>query len=136
VPVWPPEVERVASLVRAAGIEARLEELPPSERHPPRPAVRAAAFDCDGRIVVALIPYGRDADGRKVAALAASASARPAPIPPFPFAAAACVFLDRLAVADRIVWVKLESPRHVLGLDPGELARLTRAAAADLIQDG
>jgi hypothetical protein len=134
--MWPPEIESVAALVRAAGIEARLEELPLTEVHPPAPAARADAYECAGRIVVALVPYGRDSDPSKVATLAGTGSARAAAVPAFPFGNAVRVLLERVLLAERIVWLKLPSQRHILGLDPGELARLTHAVAADLLQDG
>ncbi|TML18433.1 MAG: hypothetical protein E6G32_14770 [Actinobacteria bacterium] len=53
-------------MFRAAGVEARLEELPEGEDEFPGLGVRADAFDCDGRRVVALVPADRDTDLRKL----------------------------------------------------------------------
>jgi prolyl-tRNA editing enzyme YbaK/EbsC (Cys-tRNA(Pro) deacylase) len=133
--VWPPEVETIAEPLRAAGIEARLEELAPGESRFPG-AADAVAYRCGGGIVVALVPADREADTRKVGAAAGCAPSDRVAAPPFPYRNAACVVLEQRLLAERIVWLEAGSPRHVLGLDPGVLLHLTRAVAADLIQDG
>src|SRR5207237_3757676 len=86
---WPEPVARVAAFAREAGAELRLEEFATGT-----PTARAAAeavgcelgaigksivFDCDGRVVVALIPGDRRADPEKVAAAVGAARARVVP---------------------------------------------------------
>ena len=134
--MWPTEVERVAAPLRAANVEARLEELAPGEAAFPGAAARAVAYDCDGRIVVALVPAEREPDEAKVAVAAGCRpSARIAP-PPFPFGGAARVVVEQRLLTAETVWLEAGSPRHVLGLDPGVLAQLTHGTPADLTEEG
>jgi prolyl-tRNA editing enzyme YbaK/EbsC (Cys-tRNA(Pro) deacylase) len=134
--VWPPEVERIAAPLRAAGIEARLEELPPGEEALPGTGARTVAYACNGRIVVVLVPVGREPDARKVATVAGCEPVSRVEPPPFPFAAAARVLLEQRLLAVDTLWLRAGSARHVLGLEPSVLVRLTRAVPADLIQNG
>jgi prolyl-tRNA editing enzyme YbaK/EbsC (Cys-tRNA(Pro) deacylase) len=133
--MWPPDVERIARLLQAANVEARLEELAPGEDAFPGAAARAVAYDCDGRVVVALVPADREPDPEKLAAAAGCRAASVVAAPPFPFAPARVLVEQQLLTSDT-VWIEAGSPRHVLGLDPGVLTHLTRASAADLTQDG
>ena len=134
--VWPPEVERIAAPLRAAGIEARLEELPVGENLFPGVAAEAVAYACDRGTVVALVPPGRELDVEKLAAAAACRPLRRVSAPPFPFAGAARVLLEQRLLAVETLWLEAGSPRHVLGLEPAVLVRLTRAVPADLSQNG
>jgi prolyl-tRNA editing enzyme YbaK/EbsC (Cys-tRNA(Pro) deacylase) len=134
--VWPPEVETIAAPLRAAGIEARLEELAPGEDEFPGAAATAVAYRCGGGLVVALVPADRDADSGKVGAAAGCEPADQVPAPPFPYRNADRVLLEQRLLAERTVWLEAGSPRHVLGLDPTVLRQLTRAIAADLTQNG
>ena len=113
-------------------MEGRLEELAAGVDTAPGPALRAAGFACDGRIVVALIPAERALDRDKLAAAARCRVLHPSPFPPFPFQTAR-VFLDHSLLATGTVWLEAGSPRHVLGLPPGQLVQLTRAETADLL---
>ena len=128
--MWPDAVERVAAVVRNAGVHGRIEELAYDVETPPGPAAQAQAFDCDGRLVVALVPAGgavaRDRLGCTIV--------RAAPVAAFPYAGAR-VLLDRSLLAHRTVWLEAGSPRHFLGISPSQLARLTRAGTADLLQE-
>jgi hypothetical protein len=128
--VWPAEVEQVAAVLRGAAAEARLEELAPSEDDFPGPGVSVYAFDCDGRRIVALVRADHRVDPRKLGC----ADFRPAVPPAFPFADAD-VRLDRALLAERTVWIHAGSRRHVAGMSPIQLARLARAAAADIVAD-
>jgi prolyl-tRNA editing enzyme YbaK/EbsC (Cys-tRNA(Pro) deacylase) len=130
--VWPEPVERVAALLRSAGVHGRLEELPVDFDEPPGPAFRAVGFECDGRALVALVPAERSIDDDKLAAAAKCGTLRPLPAPDFPFRRTR-VFLDRSALATPIAWLEAGSPRYYLGLAPGQLTRLTRARTADLL---
>jgi prolyl-tRNA editing enzyme YbaK/EbsC (Cys-tRNA(Pro) deacylase) len=134
--VWPPEVETIAAPLRAAGIEARLEELLPGESEFPGAAASAVAYRCDGGTVVALVPVDREADPRKLAAAAGCTPLDRVAPPPFPYREAARVVLEQRLLAERTVWLEAGTPRHVLGLDPGVLRHLTRAEAADLTRNG
>jgi prolyl-tRNA editing enzyme YbaK/EbsC (Cys-tRNA(Pro) deacylase) len=130
--VWPEPVERVAALLRSAGVQGRLEELPADVDEPPGPAFRAAGFECDGRALVVLVPAARAIDRDKLAAAAKCTVLRPAPVPGFPFRRTR-VYLDRSALSTPAVWLEAGSPRHYLGLAPGQLTHLTRAQTADLL---
>ena len=126
--MWPPEVEHVAALLRAATAEARLEELAPGEDDFPGTGVRVYAFDCDGRRVVTLVPEDRAVDPRKLGCFSARAILPPA----FPFDDAD-VRIDRTLLAERMVWIHAGSQRHVAGMAPTQLARVVRASPADLL---
>jgi prolyl-tRNA editing enzyme YbaK/EbsC (Cys-tRNA(Pro) deacylase) len=132
--MWPEPVERIAAVLRTAAVQGRLEELPAGVEKPPSPNLRAAGFDCDGRSVVVLVPAERAIDRDKLAAAARCATLVPAPLPHFPFQPAR-VFLERSILTAGTVWLEAGSPRHVLGLPPSQLARLTRAETADLLLD-
>jgi prolyl-tRNA editing enzyme YbaK/EbsC (Cys-tRNA(Pro) deacylase) len=134
--MWPPEVETIAAPLRAAGIEARLEQLAPGEDEFPGEAARVVAYECGDGTVVALVPADREVDSDKVAAAAGCRPSGPVVAPPFPFADAARVLLEQRLLAHRTVWLEAGAPRYVLGLDPGVLRHLTRAVAADLTQNG
>ena len=133
--MWPPEVERIVAPLRAAGVEARLEELPAGEEDPPGPAARAFAYDCDGRELVVLVEAEAEPDPRKVAAAAGCRDARRIAAPPFPYAHAARVLAEQRLLAVETIWVEAGSPRHFLGLNPSVLAQVTRAAAADVSRE-
>jgi len=132
--MWPPTVEQVAEVVRAAGVEARLEELAEGERLPPGPAVRAEAYDCQGRLLVALLPADHDLDPRKLASAAGCVYARPTAAPLFPFTRAA-VFMERLMLGEETVWIRAGSPRHVLGVSPSDLVQITSAQTTGLVAE-
>jgi prolyl-tRNA editing enzyme YbaK/EbsC (Cys-tRNA(Pro) deacylase) len=134
--MWPPEVETIAAPLRAAGIEARLEELPPGETDFPGVVASAVAYRCPDGVVVALVPSDREVDTRKVETAARCTPSGEVPAPPFPFETAASVVLEQRLLAERTVWLEAGSERFVLGLDPGVLRHLTRAVAADLTQNG
>jgi prolyl-tRNA editing enzyme YbaK/EbsC (Cys-tRNA(Pro) deacylase) len=133
--MWPPEVERVAALLRAAGVEGRLEEVPFETPGAPGPAVRAEAYECDGRTIVAVVPNDRDVDRAKLATAAGCAALRRlAGSPLFPFANSS-VLIDRLVFGELTVWVEVGSERHHAGLAPAQLVELIHARSADLVAD-
>ena len=83
---WPESVERVASVLRAQGVDARLEEFPEGT-HTAGAAARAVGceaaqivktlvFVCDDEFVLALVPGDRRADETKVATAAGAKGAR------------------------------------------------------------
>ncbi|MGZ4290383.1 MAG: aminoacyl-tRNA deacylase [Gaiellaceae bacterium] len=153
---WPEPVARVAQVLRQSGIDARVEEFP--EGTPTAGAaakavgasraqiVKSLVFVCDGRPTLALVPGDRRADENKVAAAAGTRYARvarpdevhaatgfePGGVAPFPAPGIAQVLMsEELLVHDK-VWIGAGSERHMAGLSPLDLARLTNARAADL----
>lgn len=119
-------------LLRTTGVQGTLEELPAGVDTPPGPALQAFGFDCDGARLVALVPEDRDVDRQKLAAAAKCVRLRSTPSPDFPFQQSR-VFLDRTALTTGTVWLEAGSPRHVLGLTPSQLVRVTRSQTADLL---
>jgi prolyl-tRNA editing enzyme YbaK/EbsC (Cys-tRNA(Pro) deacylase) len=132
--VWPEAVERIAAFLRTSGAEGRLEELLPGVGPPAGQRLRAESFTGDGRTVVVLVPDDRVVDMRKLALAAGSSEVRSAPATGFPFEGAR-VFIDQSVVSSTAVWLEAGSPRHVVGLSPAEVARVTRAETADLLRE-
>jgi prolyl-tRNA editing enzyme YbaK/EbsC (Cys-tRNA(Pro) deacylase) len=130
-PVWPEPVERVAIFLRTAGVQGQLEELLPGTEGPPGARLVTTAFECEGGVVVVLLPAGHELDREKLAAAAGCSALRPVPVPGFPFAGAA-VFLHRTVLTAPNLWLEAGSPRHVLGLAPAQLTLLTGAKTADI----
>ncbi len=153
---WPEPVKRVAAVLRQAGVDARLEEF---EQGTPTAEAAAAAvggsraqivksllFVCDGRPTLVLVPGDRHADEAKIAAAAAARRVRiarrdevlaatgfePGGVAPFPAPGVTQVLLARELLAHDLVWIGAGSERHMAGLSPLDLARLTQARAADL----
>ena len=153
---WPESVERVASVLRERGIDARVEEF--AEGTPTAAAaaravgcpldqiVKSLVFVCDGRPILALVPGDRRADPLKVAAAAGAGYARsagldevrsatgfdPGAVAPFPVPNVARVIMDRSLLHAPIVWVGAGSERHMAGLAPSDVVRLSGAELADL----
>jgi prolyl-tRNA editing enzyme YbaK/EbsC (Cys-tRNA(Pro) deacylase) len=153
---WPPHVERVASVLRAQGVESRLEEF--ADGTPTAAAAAAAVgcdavqivkslvFICDGRAVLALLPGDKRADPVKVAAAASARYARvashdevraatgfePGAVAPFPVADATRVLVERELLRQATVWAGAGSSNHMVGLSPLDIVRVTRAEVADL----
>ena len=83
---WPEPVERVASYLRAAGAEVRVEEFAngtPTAQAAAKAVgcdlaqiVKSLVFDCDGRKVVVMVPGDRRADSEKIALAAGCSFAR------------------------------------------------------------
>lgn len=133
--MWPEAVEGIAAFLRAAGVEGRLEELLPGAGPPAGQKLRADGFDGDAGPVVALVPIERTVDERKLAAAAACTRLRSARVRGFPYEGAR-VFLDQSVLSSEAVWLPAGSSRHVVGLSPAHLARVTRAETADLVREG
>jgi prolyl-tRNA editing enzyme YbaK/EbsC (Cys-tRNA(Pro) deacylase) len=151
----PEPVERVARFLADAGAEARLQEF---KRGTPTATdaaeavgceldqiVKSLLFVCDGRPVLVLVPGSRRADPAKIAAAVGASSARIASPPvvksatgfevggvaPFP-TLVPHVLVDRSLLSWKLVWVGAGSDRHMAGLGPVELVRLTRAQTLDV----
>jgi Cys-tRNA(Pro) deacylase len=155
---WPDSVERVAAALRAAGVDARLEEFP--EGTPtaaaaarsigcePEEIVKSLVFICDGRPVLALVPGDRRADPNKVAAAVGAGYARvarpeevlaatgfePGGVAPFPSAAVTRVLIEKELLPHETVWAGAGSSRHMVGLAPVDLVRVAHAEPTDLAE--
>jgi hypothetical protein len=132
--MWPEAVERVAIFLRASGVEGRLEELLDDAERPPGMLLDVSTFECSSGALVTLVPAGRPVDEDKVVKAAGCTNLRRAGALGFPFQGAK-VLLDRAALTAATVWVDLGSSRHLLGLAPGQLARLIGAETPDLVAE-
>jgi len=155
---WPEPVERVSNFLRQMGVEARVEEFEagtPTAVDAARAVgcklgqiVKSLVFDCDGRWVVALVPGDRRADSAKIARAAGAGTAKIASpaeveratgfvagaVAPFPLPGVDRVFVDRGLLSHKRVWVGAGSSRHMAMLSPGDLVRLSRAHAMDVVE--
>jgi len=158
VTAWPEPVERVAAFLRAAGAEARLEEFAdatPTARDAARAVgcelqqiVKSIVILCDGRPVVVLVPGDRRADVQRVRRLLECADARvatprqvldatgfePGAVAPFPLPRVHRVLVERTLLAHELVWVGAGSPRHLAGMEPGELVRVSKATPVQAVE--
>jgi Cys-tRNA(Pro) deacylase len=154
---WPPAVERVASFLREAGVEGRIEEFDagtPTAEAAARAVgctlaqiVKSLVFECDGSAVVVLVPGDRRADARKVARAAGCRKAKvagpdevraatgfePGAVAPFPLPRVQRILVDRHILAHDRVWIGAGSPRHLATLAPADLVRLTKAEPMDAV---
>jgi prolyl-tRNA editing enzyme YbaK/EbsC (Cys-tRNA(Pro) deacylase) len=156
---WPEPVHRVSAFLRESAAEARIEEF--AEGTPTAQAaadavgcelakiVKSLVFLCDGRPLVALVPGDRRGDPRKIAAAAGAQRAHvagpelvreatgfdPGAVSPFPLPRVDRILIDSTLLTHDVVWVGAGSDRHMAGLSPVELVRLTRAQPADLAAD-
>jgi prolyl-tRNA editing enzyme YbaK/EbsC (Cys-tRNA(Pro) deacylase) len=156
---WPEPVERVAGALRDAGVDATLEEFPQGTPTATAAAkavgcslgqiVKTLLFVCDGVPTLVLVPGDRRADELKVAAALGAKAARvarreevvaatgfePGGVSPIPGGPSQVLVSQELLVHDRL-WVGAGSERHMVGISPGELVRLTRARAGDVTESG
>ena len=155
---WPESVERVASYLRMAGVDARLEEFPegtPTAAAAARAVgctraeiVKSLVFVCDERPLLALVPGDKRADAARLTAAAGARYARvarpeevvaatgfePGAVAPFPAPNVSRVFMDRSFLQHELVWIGAGSDQHMAGLAPADLARLAKAEIADLTE--
>lgn len=132
--MWPEEVERIAIFLRASGAEGSLEELPEDGDRPPGILLEVTAYECDGNVVVTLIPSGRNLDEAKVARAARCDVRRRVSTPAFPYQGSK-VLIDLALLSAPTVWLEISSGRHILGLAPSQVARLTEARTSDLVAE-
>jgi prolyl-tRNA editing enzyme YbaK/EbsC (Cys-tRNA(Pro) deacylase) len=156
----PDAVARVARFLANARAEARLQEFKGGTPTADDAAnaigceldqiVKSLLFLCDGAPVLVLVPGSRRADPAKVARAVGAQSAKIAPprvvreatgfevggVAPFPLPATLKdVLADRSLLAWDVVWAGAGSDRHMAGLTPIELVRLTRARPVDACTD-
>ena len=153
---WPEPVERVAGVLRARAVDARLEEFEEGTATAAAAAraagcdvaqiVKSLVFVCDGMPVLALVPGNRRADPDKLAAAAGARRVRVATldevtaatgfeaggVAPFPSPGVTRVLLERALMRHSIVWAGAGSEKHMVGLAPADLARLTGAELGDI----
>jgi hypothetical protein len=132
--VWPDPVEPIAVSLRAAGVDARLEELPPGEDSFPGLVVAPSCYGCGPATVVALVPADRSPDPAKVEAAARCTRIVPVPAPPFPYPGAR-VLVEQLVLQQETIWIEAGTSRHAVAIAPTQLVRLTRAVAVDLLAE-
>jgi prolyl-tRNA editing enzyme YbaK/EbsC (Cys-tRNA(Pro) deacylase) len=156
---WPEPVERVAAFLRAAGAEARLEELGTDAPTAQAAAdaigcaldqiVKSLVFVCGEKAVIALVPGDRRADPARVARAAGVDHARvarppevvaatgfaPGAVAPFPPPVGVAIFVEQTMLSSAVVWVGAGSERHLAMLSPVELMRLTSGSAEDIVQE-
>jgi prolyl-tRNA editing enzyme YbaK/EbsC (Cys-tRNA(Pro) deacylase) len=152
-------VERFASALRDARVEARVEEF--ADGTPTAEAAAAAAgcgiaqivksllFACDERWVLVLVPGDRRADRAKIAAAARAAKARiagpedvvritgfePGGVSPVAGAGADDVLIEPTLLQHDVVWIGAGSARHMAALAPSDLVRVARARAVDVVSE-
>ena len=156
---FPEPVERVSAFLRDSGAEARIQEFSDGTHTAQDAAdavgcelaqiVKSLVFVCGERPVVALVPGDRRGDPEKVARAVDPAEARvakavevetatgyaPGAVPPFPLPDVDVVLMDVALFRHPLVWAGAGSPKHVLGMAPAELARLSRARPTDVSAD-
>ena len=140
------------------GVEARIEEFEagtPTALDAARAVgcklgqiVKSLVFECGGKWVVALIPGDRRADSAKIARAAGAPRAKIASpeqvekatgfvagaVAPFPLPRVDRVLVDRGLLSHKRVWIGAGSPRHMAMIAPGDLVRLARAQAMDVVE--
>ena len=157
---WPEPVDRVATFLRDAKAEARIEEFsqgtPTAEEAAKAVGcdlsqiVKSLVFDCDGRAVVVMVPGDRRADRRKIAAALGCGSVKVAGpaevaratgfeaggVAPFPLASVDDVLIEPALLGYEVVWIGAGSSRHMASLSPTDLVRLSRARPVDVVSEG
>jgi prolyl-tRNA editing enzyme YbaK/EbsC (Cys-tRNA(Pro) deacylase) len=156
---WPEPVERVAGVLRAAGVEARIQEFAggtPTAAAAARAVgceldqiVKTLVFSSEGGYVVALVPGDRRADRVKIARAAGVERVRTAGpedvhratgfeaggVAPFPLPGVETRLVDRRLLVQPEVWFGAGTERHMAALAPAELVRLANAREADVSEE-
>jgi prolyl-tRNA editing enzyme YbaK/EbsC (Cys-tRNA(Pro) deacylase) len=157
---WPDAVSRVSSVLRAAAVDARIEEFPegtPTAREAAAAVgcelgqiVKSLVLVCDGAYVLALVPGNRRADLEAIGRTLGASDVRvakadevvhatgfdPGGVAPFPQRAVARALIDRELLQYELVWIGAGTARHMASLPPAELQRLAGAAAGDISARG
>ena len=157
---WPEPVERVATTLRSAGVEARVEEFAeptPTARDAARAVgcelsqiVKSLVFVCDGAYVLVLVPGDGRADETLLAAAVPAEHVRvarapevveatgfqPGGVAPFPHRSVSRVLIDRSLLGHHEVWIGAGTDAHMAAIPPVELVRVSGAAPVDLVARG
>jgi prolyl-tRNA editing enzyme YbaK/EbsC (Cys-tRNA(Pro) deacylase) len=157
---WPEPVERVSAVLRAAAVDARIEEFKegtPTAREAARAIgcelaqiVKSVVLVCDGAYVLALVPGDRRADEEAVRRAVQATKVRvakadevlqatgfePGAVAPFPRRAVTQTLMDTSFFGFEEVWIGAGTSSHMASLRPAELLRLSGARAVDLVSHG
>jgi len=157
---WPEPVERVSAVLRAAAVDARIEQFDegtPTARDAAKAVacelsqiVKTLVFVCDGAFVLSLVPGDRRADEQAVAQAVGATLVRVARpdevvqatgfeaggVAPFPQRQVSQTLIDSSFFAHSVVWIGAGTPLHMASLPPLELARLAWARTVDLTASG
>jgi len=153
---WPEPVERVSAMLRAAAIDARIEEFgegTPTAKDAARAVgceleqiVKSVVLVCDGAYVMALVPGDRRAGTDAVREAVGAVEVRvarasevlhatgfePGGVAPFPQRAITQTLMDRSFFAHEEVWIGAGTELHMAAIRPQELLRLTGAKTVEL----
>ncbi|HEY0417763.1 MAG TPA: YbaK/EbsC family protein [Gaiellaceae bacterium] len=157
---WPEPVARVSDVLRAAAVDARIEQFgegTPTARDAAKAVgcelsqiVKTIVFVCDGAYVIALVPGDRRADERAVAEAVTAEDVRvatadevreatgfePGGVAPFPQRSVAHTLIDSSLLAHAVVWIGAGTSSHMAALPPADLARLAGARTFDAAAPG
>ena len=153
---WPEPVERVSGVLRAAAVDARIEQFDegtPAARDAAKAVacelsqiVKTLVFVCDGAFVLALVPGDRRADEQAVGASSVRVATadevvlatgfEPGGVAPFPHQDVSQTLIDSSFFTHGVVWIGAGTPHHMASLPPLELARLADARTVDLGASG
>src|SRR3954452_19115399 len=153
---WPEPVERVSAALRAAAVDARIEQFgedTPTARDAARvigceldQIVKSVVLVCDGAYVLALVPGDRRAETDAVRVAVGAEEVRvaraaevvhatgfePGGVAPFPQRAITQTLMDRSLFAHEEVWIGAGTDSHMAAIAPQELQRLTGAKTVEL----
>jgi prolyl-tRNA editing enzyme YbaK/EbsC (Cys-tRNA(Pro) deacylase) len=147
--------ERVQAALRAAGVNAPIQEFPASTRTAQDAAatvgtsvgqiVKSLVFLAGDSPVLALVSGVNQLDTNRLRALAGAAIGKAdanrvrqatgyaiGGVPPTGFPAPIPTFIDRDLLQYDVVWAAAGTPRHVFAIAPAELVRITAGLVADL----
>jgi prolyl-tRNA editing enzyme YbaK/EbsC (Cys-tRNA(Pro) deacylase) len=153
---WPEPVERVATVLRGAAVDARIEEFSEGAATARDAArligcelsqiVKSLVFVCDGSFVLALVPGDQRANEPAIGAATGATDVRvanaeevmfatgfaPGGVAPFPLRAVTRTLIDTSFIQHQVVWMGAGTSEYMASIAPQVLQRLTRAAAVDL----
>jgi prolyl-tRNA editing enzyme YbaK/EbsC (Cys-tRNA(Pro) deacylase) len=153
---WPETVERVSAVLRAAAVDARIEEFTegtPTAGEAARAIgcelaqiVKSVVLVCDGAYVLALVPGDRRADEDAVRGAVGAQEVRvakpeevvhatgfePGAVAPFPQRAITQTLMDASFFAYDEVWIGAGTSSHMASLHPDELLKLSGAKSIEL----
>jgi prolyl-tRNA editing enzyme YbaK/EbsC (Cys-tRNA(Pro) deacylase) len=157
---WPEPVGRVSAVLRAAAVDARIEEfaeVSPTAREAAEAIgcdlgqiVKSLVLVCDGAYVMALVPGDRRADLAAIGSALDASDVRvarpdevvhatgfePGAVAPFPQRAVTRTLIDQELLSYAVVWIGAGSTRHVASLPPVDLQRLSGAIPWDIATRG
>ena len=157
---WPEPVERVSAVLRAAAVDARIEEFTEGAATAREAAeaigcelaqiVKSVVFVCDGAFVLALVPGDRRADEAAIGAAVGAEEVRvakpnevvlatgfePGAVAPFPQRAITGTLIDQSFFGHEEVWIGAGTNSHMASLRPSELVKLSGAKTVDLTTHG